>query len=251
MLEIKQLTVGVANQLILKDVTFTAAQGRITAIVGGSGSGKTTIANGIMRILSPAFKVIRGSILFNQQDLLLLDQQEMRRLRGAQIAMVFQEPLGAFNPLMTIGQQIDEVLVAHTRMDRSSRKQKILQTLQRVQLSNAQEIFDRYPHQLSGGQRQRAMIAQALVSDPKLMIADEPTSNLDVTVQAKIMDLFREFRKEGLSILLISHDLGLVSHLADDMVILENGSVVESGSVQSIKNKPVHAYTKALMGAFV
>ena len=251
MLEIKQLTVQIADKLILNNVSFKATQGKVTAVVGASGSGKTTIANCIMRILPLALKVTQGQIIFNQQDLLSLDKERMRLLRGAEISIIFQEPLWAFNPLMTIGQQIDEVLVAHTDMDQTSRKKKIIDTLQRVQLSNASDIFNRYPHQLSGGQRQRAMIAQALVTNPKLMIADEPTSNLDVTVQAKIMDLFREFKKEGLSILLISHDLGLISHLADDVVILEDGCVVESGAVHSVMNKPVHPYTKALMGAFI
>ena len=250
MLEIKQLTVAASDKNILTNVSFKAVQGKITAIVGGSGCGKTTIANCVMRLLPSALKVTQGQIFFNQQDLLSLEKEEMRLLRGADIAMIFQEPLWAFNPLMKIGQQMDEVLAVHTAMDKTGRRNKILDTLARVQLSNASDIFNRYPHQLSGGQRQRAMIAQALVTNPKFMIADEPTSNLDVTVQAKIMDLFREFKKEGLSMLLISHDLGLVSHLADDIVILEDGKVVESGSVDAIMNKPSHKYTKALMEAF-
>ncbi len=251
LLEVHQLTVRVQEKILLNNVSFKAVEGRITALVGGSGSGKTTIASSILRLLPDALEIEGGQVLFNNKSLFLIDEESMRILRGSQIAMVFQEPLWAFNPLMTIGEQIDEVLKIHTALPKNQRRQKVLDVLYKVELSNPAEIYDRYPHQLSGGQRQRAMIAQAVIINPKLIIADEPTSNLDVTLQAKIMDLFRQFRKEGTTILLISHDLGMVVHLADDVVILEKGKVVEEGTVDLIMKHPKHKYTKALMEAFV
>ena len=250
LLEINQLTVQVNQKLLLDRVSFNIAEGRITALVGGSGSGKTTIASAILGLLPAPLEVTQGQILFEHKNLFLFNQEQMRLIRGNKIAMVFQEPLWAFNPLMTIGQQIDEVLEIHTQEDKKERRHKILDVLSKVQLPNPGEIYNRYPHQLSGGQRQRAMMAQALVTNPQLIIADEPTSNLDVILQARIMDLFRQFKKEGMTILLISHDLGMVSHLADEVVILEQGRVVEEGFVDIIMKHPKHRYTKALMEAF-
>ena len=251
LLEVNQLAVYAKQKVLLHNVSFKAAEGRITALVGGSGSGKTTIANAILRLLPPSLEITQGQILFEHKNILLFDNQLMRSLRGNQMAMVFQEPLGAFDPLMTIGQQMDEVLVAHTSKPKDQRRLQILDTLAKVELPSPRDVYNRYPHQLSGGQRQRAMIAQALVAGPKLIIADEPTSNLDVIVQAKIMDLFRQFKKEGMTMILISHDLGMVSHLADDLVILEKGQIVESGPVEVLMKHPQHKYTQALMEAFV
>ncbi|MBF0489619.1 MAG: ABC transporter ATP-binding protein [Candidatus Omnitrophica bacterium] len=250
LLEVNDLTIQVNQQLLLHNVSFKVVQGRITALVGGSGSGKTTIASAILGLLPPALEVTRGQILFEHKNLSLLNKEQMRLMRGSSIAMVFQEPLGAFNPLMTIGQQIDEVLEIHTKLHKDQRWHKILDVLSRVELPNPAEVYHRYPHQLSGGQRQRAMIAQAVVAHPKLIIADEPTSNLDVILQARIMDLFRRFKREGMTILLISHDLGMVSHLADDVVILDKGQVVEEGSVNAVMKHPKHTYTQRLMEAF-
>ncbi len=250
LLEINKLTVHVGHKTLLHNVSFKAAQGKITALVGASGSGKTTIANSIMRLLPTGLEINHGEMLFEHKNLLLFNKEQMRLVRGARISMIFQEPLGAFNPLMTIGQQMDEVLAVHTDKLKNERNKKILDVLAKVELLDSEHIFNRYPHQLSGGQRQRAMIAQALVADPKLIIADEPTSNLDVTLQARIMDLFRHFRKEGMTMLLISHDLGMVSHLADDVIILEKGQVIESGQVQTIMQAPKHKYTQRLMEAF-
>lgn len=251
LLEVDQLTVQVGQKLLLDHVSFKAGQGRITALVGASGSGKTTIANAILRLLPAALEITKAQILFEHKNLRAMSPEKLRRLRGKEIAIVFQEPLWAFDPLMTIGQQMDEVLAVHTSQGKIKRRQNILEVLSKVQLPNPKEIYDRYPHQLSGGQRQRAMIAQALVTHPKLIIADEPTSNLDVTLQAKIMEMLRQFKKEGMTILLISHDLGMVAHLADEVVILENGKVVEAGPVKQIMENPKHKYTQKLMEAFV
>jgi peptide/nickel transport system ATP-binding protein len=247
-IEVHQLSVRVADKTLLHHVSFKAGQGRITALVGGSGSGKTTIASAILGLLPTGLRVTSGEILFENKNLLLFDNEQMRKVRGSQIAMVFQEPLWAFNPLMTIGEQIEEVLDAQGQVPSDKRRGKVVEALAKVQLPAA--LYGRYPHELSGGQRQRAMMAQAIVATPKLIIADEPTSNLDVILQAKMMDLFRQFKKEGMTILLISHDLGMVSHLADDVVILEKGKVVEEGTVSSIMKKPSHKYTQNLLEAF-
>ena len=241
LLEIRNLTVKASQQSILSDVSFNVPEGKITAIVGASGSGKTTITNSILGLMPEALSITEGTILFEGKDLLKFSAESLRQVRGKDIAMIFQEPLWAFNPLMRIGQQIDEVLVTHTSMTKQQRKDQIIKILFKVQLSHVHDMFERYPHQLSGGQRQRAMIAQALVTGPKLVIADEPTSNLDVTIQAHIIELFRQLKKEGLTMLLISHDLGLVSHLADQVIMLKEGVIVP----------PDHPYTKSFREAFV
>jgi len=250
LLEVSQLSVHVKGRTILDRVSINVPQGKITAIVGGSGSGKTTIASSILGLLPEPLEMTQGQILFDHKNLFLFDQEQLRLIRGSKMAMVFQEPLWAFNPLMTIGQQMNEVLEVHSSLSPIDRRHKILVTLAKVELPNPNEIYGRYPHQLSGGQRQRAMMAQALVTDPRLIIADEPTSNLDVTLQAKVMNLFRQFRHEGMTMLIISHDLGMVTHLADEVVILEQGRVVEAGSVASIIHHPKHKYTQRLLEAF-
>ena len=228
LLSIKNLTVTVGSAKILDGASFDVAQGKIVGLVGGSGSGKTTAGLSILRLLADPLKVSSGNIIFNGQDLLVLPEPEMRWRRGAEIAMVFQEPLDAFDPLFTIGQQIDEVLAAHTQLSPLQRRQKALEVLSQVRLPEPERVFRSYPHQLSGGQRQRAMIAQAIACNPKLLIADEPTSNLDVTVQAGIMDVFRALKmQKDMSIILISHDLGMVAHVADEAVVLCEGRVVE------------------------
>ncbi|HLD88151.1 MAG TPA: ABC transporter ATP-binding protein, partial [Candidatus Omnitrophota bacterium] len=175
--------------------------------------------------------------------------QHMRRVRGAQIAMVFQEPLDAFDPLFTIGQQIDEGLAAHTNLSSQQRHERAMEVLSQVQLPQPGRVVRRYPHQLSGGQRQRAMIAQSIACSPKLLIADEPTSNLDVVAQAGIMDVLRALKSE-MSVILITHDLGMVAHIADDAVVLCEGRVVEAGPVMDIMKNPRHPYTQAMVEAF-
>ena len=250
LLSIKDLTVTVAGKTLVDDVSFDVPKARIVAVAGGSGSGKTTIGLSILRLLSAALSVKRGSIIFEGQDLLALSPEGMRKLRGDRIGMVFQEPLSAFDPLFTVGQQLDEVLVTHTSLSRSERYKKILDTLAEVQLPDVRRAYGSYPHQLSGGMRQRAMVAQAIVAGPSLIIADEPTSSLDITLQMKMMDLFVSLRNKGIAILLIAHDLGMIEYLADEVIILRQGLVVEKGAVSRVMRQPKHEYTKQLIEAF-
>ena len=239
------------TKTIVDDISFDVGRRKIVAVTGGSGSGKTTLGLSILRLLSAGLEITKGKILFEGKDLLMLDDEDMRQCRGARIGMVFQEPLSAFDPLFTIGSQIDEVLSAHTVLNKQQRYNNVLDVLSDVELPDPQRAYESYPHQLSGGMRQRAMIAQAIAGNPSLVIADEPTSSLDVRLQVKIMDLFRKLRRErGISILLIAHDLGVVSHLADEVVVLRAGRMVEHGPVRAMMDKPKHEYTKQLIEAF-
>lgn len=220
LLSIRNLTVAVGDKVLVNNVSFDVPQGKIVALAGTSGSGKTSIGLSILRLLHPALRINQGSIVFEGKDLLELPTEEMRQVRGARIGMVFQEPLSAFDPLFTVGQQLDEVLVAHTSLSKQERYKKVLETLAEVELPDPKRAYESFPHQLSGGMRQRAMVAQSIVCGPSLIIADEPTSSLDVTLQAKIMALFNKLRKKNISILLISHDLEMISHLADETIVL-------------------------------
>lgn len=236
---------------LLKGINLDIPVKSISALVGGSGSGKTTTGLSILRLLPVGLEIQQGEISFEQRDLLKLSQAEMRGLRGSSISMVFQEPLAAFNPVMTVGYQVSEVLESHTNLNAQQREEKVLALLHSVGIKDPHTAANSYPHQLSGGLRQRAMIAQAIALNPKLIIADEPTSNLDVSLQAKIMDLFRELRnKFDMTILLISHDLGMVSHLADHTTIMQKGQIIESGPTKEIIQNPKEEYTQKLMEAF-
>jgi ABC-type glutathione transport system ATPase component len=220
LLSIKNLTVAVGTKEIVHNVSFDVPQGKIVAVAGASGSGKTTVGLSILRLLPSALSISQGSIVFEGRPLLELPVREMQRCRGARIGMVFQEPLSAFDPLFTVGAQCDEVLCAHTKLSKQERYKKVLDTFAEVGLSDPQRAYKNFPHQLSGGMRQRAMVAQAMVCGPSLIIADEPTSSLDITLQVKIMGLFSRLRKKNISILLISHDLEMIAHLADETIVL-------------------------------
>lgn len=248
-LSIENLTVTIGSKVLVDRVSFEVPQGKIVAIAGGSGSGKTTIGLSILRLLPSALSIKQGSIVFEGHNLLELSAEKMRQLRGARIGMVFQEPLSAFDPLFTIGQQIDEVLAAHTQLSKQERYKKVLQTLSEVELPDPQRAYKSFPHQLSGGMRQRAMVAQAMVCGPSLIIADEPTSSLDVTLQVKIMELFGRLKKKNMTFLLIAHDLGMISHVADEVIILRLGEMVEKGLVEKVIGQPQHEYTRALVMA--
>lgn len=251
---IKNLTITVQEfdhkKVLVKDLSLDIPKETIVGLVGGSGSGKTTTGLSLLRLLPLALDIEHGSILLDDENLLEASEERMRQLRGKEISMVFQEPLNAFNPVFTIGSQIDEMLVVHTDLSQAQRQNKILDLLELVGIPDPIRIANNYPHQLSGGLRQRAMIAQAIAVDPKLIIADEPTSNLDVTLQARIMELFRKLKDElNLSVLLITHDLGMVKHLADRVAVMTKGEIVEEGEINSILESPSHMYTQKLMNA--
>ena len=227
-------------------------ESKIFALVGASGSGKTTIGLSILRLLPAAMAIRAGKILFENRDVLALSEEEMRKIRGGDIAMVFQEPLSAFNPVFTIGYQVSEVLRFHTGLQGNKRQEKVWELLEAVGIADPKRIAGQYPHQLSGGLRQRAMIAQALAAGPKLVIADEPTSSLDVTLQAHIIELFRKIRRDfHLSILLITHDLGVVGELADEVAVLAEGWVVEQGPAQNLLKEPRHPFTRELVNSIL
>jgi ABC-type dipeptide/oligopeptide/nickel transport system ATPase component len=251
LLSINNLSVQVGQTPILRGVSLDIVQGAIVGVVGGSGSGKTTLGMSILGLLPDAMQKKGGSIHFDGQNITDFSLEQMRQLRGNEIGMIFQEPLSAFDPLFTIGQQLDETLIAHKDMSPASRREHIISTLKSVELDDSERIYKSYPHELSGGLRQRAMIAQAIICNPKLVIADEPTSSLDVTIQAKVMKLLRKLNKErGMAILLISHDLGLVGHLADEIAVMTEGKIVEQGKTAAILQKPAHHYTKSLIEAY-
>ena len=250
LLVVENLTVTVAQKEIVSAANLEIPFLSVTALVGGSGSGKTTMGLAVLRLLPLGLVVSQGRILFAGEDVLKLPEERMRLLRGKEIGMVFQEPLYAFNPVFSIGDQIEEVLRAHSAGNARQRRERILELLNLVGLPNPQRVAGNYPHQLSGGMRQRAMIAQAIAAGPKLIVADEPTSNLDVTLQAKIMELFRKLKDElKLSILLITHDLGMVAHMADRVAVMTEGKIVERGTTREVLKKPQHPYTRALMEA--
>lgn len=221
----------------------------IVCIVGESGSGKSVTALSIMRLVPrPRGRIVDGKINFDGRDLLGLTEREMTGIRGSEISMIFQEPMTALNPVLTIGEQIVEVLLEHTELDRKKGLARAVEMLRFVGVPRAEEIVKEFPHQLSGGLRQRVMIAAAMVCEPKLLIADEPTTALDVTIQAQVMELMKKMRDDlGTSIVLITHDLGVVAEMADQVVVMYAGQVVETAGADDLFERPLHPYTKALM----
>ena len=252
-LQVTDLTVhfGVDNVWVpaALNLSYSIERGKVLAIVGESGSGKSASSMAVLDLL-PENSRISGSVTLNGRELMGLKPQQMHTVRGGQIAMIFQEPMTALNPVYTIGFQIIETLRAHYGMSPSQAKVRALELLALVELPDPLKAFNSYPHQLSGGQRQRAMIAQSISCDPQLLIADEPTTALDVTVQAEILDLLRSLRDRlDTAILLITHDMGVVADLADDIVVMRRGVIVERGTAEQIFNAPTHPYTIALLQA--
>ena len=231
-------------------VSFCIEKGKTLGLVGESGSGKTITALSIIRLVDSPGRIVSGSIVFNGASLLNLGAEEIRRLRGQEISMVFQEPLTSLNPVLTIEEQMKEVILAHKKMGAKDCMKLMVETLDRVKIPSPGRIIKDYPHTLSGGMRQRVMLATALLLKPKLVILDEPTTALDVTIQASILDLLKELKKEmSLSILFITHDLGIIADIADSVVIMEKGKLVEKGDVEKIFKDPAEDYTKKLLEA--
>lgn len=242
---------GFEHKQIVKGLNLDVPWSQIVALVGGSGSGKTMTGLSVLRLLPPGMVIQQGEINYKGDNLLSRPEHYMRQtIRGKEIAMVFQEPLSAFNPVFTVGSQIEEVLIYHASLKRRQRKERILELLDLVGIKDPKRTAGQFPHQLSGGMRQRAMIAQAIATGPKLIIADEPTSNLDVTLQAMIIELFKKLRNElSISMLLITHDLGVVNHLADQVIVLYDGRIVEARKTEDLMKNPQHPFTCELLKA--
>jgi oligopeptide/dipeptide ABC transporter ATP-binding protein len=230
------------------DVSFNIKRGSTLALVGESGSGKSVTSLSIMRLVPPPGKITAGEILFSGRDLMKLDDKQMRRLRGREIAMIFQDPMTSLNPVYTVGDQIAEAIELHERLPRKQAWAKAVEMITRVKIPDAERRARDYPHQLSGGMRQRVMIAMALSCKPRLLIADEPTTALDVTIQAEIIELLRSLRDDfDLSMLLITHDLGVVAETADRVAVMYAGRIVEEASVHELFHNPRHPYTEGLL----
>ena len=232
------------------NVSFDVSPGETLCIVGESGSGKSVTALSIIRLVPPPGRIAAGTLTFGGRDLMTFDERAMQRVRGAEIGFVFQEPMTALNPVMTIGSQIEETLRVHDRATRRTARAKAVELLDAVSVPEPQRRVVEYPHQLSGGLRQRALIAMALACEPKLLIADEPTTALDVTIQAQILDLLRTMQKRlGLALLLITHDLGVVAEMADRVCVMYAGRIVEHSAVKDLFADPKHPYTKGLLAS--
>lgn len=233
----------------VQDVSFDIRVGKTLAVVGESGCGKSVTALSTMRLIPwPPGKIVEGDIRLNDKSLLSLSKRQMRQIRGNEIAMIFQEPMTSLNPVFTVGSQIIETIVLHRKVSRHAARHLAIEMMRKVGIADPQRRIDEYPHQMSGGMRQRVMIAMALSCSPKLLIADEPTTALDVTIQAQILELLRQLqRDEGMSILLITHDLGVVAENADDVVVMYASRVVETAASKPLFEKPLHPYTQGLL----
>lgn len=253
LLQVKNLAVSFSTYRgkvkAVRDVSFSVDEGKTIGIVGESGCGKSVTSHAIMGLLPREnSKIEHGQIIFNDRNITDLSEKEMNRLRGNEIAMIFQDPMTSLNPVLTIGTQIQESLFLHKKLTKQQARQRAIELLNLVGIPSAEMRLDDYPHQFSGGMRQRVMIAMALSCEPKLLIADEPTTALDVTVQAQILDLLKQLqRKTNTAIVLISHDLGVIANLCDDIAVMYAGQIVEYGSAEDIFYNAHHPYTKGLL----
>ncbi|KXG44216.1 ABC transporter ATP-binding protein [Tepidibacillus infernus] len=252
LLQVKQLITNFYTEdgvfSAVNDVSFSLKPGETLGIVGESGSGKSVTSLSIMGLIPKSNGKVEGSILYNGKELTNLSEKQMRKLRGNEIAMIFQEPMTSLNPVFTIGNQMVESIRLHTSLSKKEAKKKAIDMLKRVGIPRAEEIMNEYPHQLSGGMRQRVMIAMAMSCTPSILIADEPTTALDVTIQAQILDLMRNLKKDSnTSILLITHDLGVVAEMCDRVIVMYAGKIVEEADVRTIFHHPNHPYTKGLI----
>lgn len=231
-------------------ITYSVAPGETLAILGESGCGKSVSAQAIMGILDTPPAVITGAIRFEGQDMLAMRSEEQRKIRGPGVSMIFQDALSALNPVYSVGFQIGEMFRAHRGTSRKEARDKAVELMDRVRIPAAKSRVDDYPHQFSGGMRQRVMIAMALALDPKILIADEPTTALDVTVQAQVMDLLKDLQRDtGMGLILITHDLGVVNEVADRVAVMYAGKVVETGTIDDVFTRPAHPYTTGLMSS--
>ena len=255
LLEIRNLTVSFPSKggdlEVVGDVSLRIGEGKIVGVVGESGCGKTLTALSVMGLLpAPPAKVNSGEVLYRGTNLLSLTERELRSYRGNRISMIFQEPMSSLNPVYTVGDQIGEVIRVHENVSRKEEKKRVLNLLDIVGIPSPSERYSSYPHELSGGMCQRVMIAMALACNPELLIADEPTTALDVTIQAGILSLIKSLRDRiGMAVMLISHDLGVISNVADDVYVLYAGKVVERGSVEELFSAPAHPYTIGLINS--
>lgn len=261
LLEVKNLRVsfftpdGVVGAV--QNVSFGIQRGRTLALVGESGSGKTVTANSILKLVPAPGRMLGGRIILRSRregeiDIAHLDEESglLFKVRGGLVSMIFQEPMTALSPVHTIGQQIDEAILVHQDVSPAAARRLTLEMLHKVGIADAERRYEQYPHELSGGLRQRAVIAMALVCRPELLIADEPTTAIDVTLQAQILGLIKTLQREiGCAVLLITHDLGVVAQMADDVAVMRQGEIVERGSVRAVLKQPQHAYTRALLDA--
>ena len=229
-------------------VSFDLAAGEVMGLVGESGGGKSVVGYSLLGLIDPPGKIEGGSIRFDGEELANAPERRLREIRGREIAMIFQDPMTSLNPVHTIGRQMDEMLRLHTDLDKPSRRQRCVEMLESVGISQAEERLDSYPHQFSGGMRQRVVIAIAMLAKPRLIIADEPTTALDVTIQAQILRLMRrEIRQQGASLILVTHDLAVVAEMVDKITVLYCGRVVEIGPVRQVLEAPAHPYTRGLI----
>jgi phosphonate C-P lyase system protein PhnK len=246
---VRDLSVAFGRNTVVEGVSFDLAPGEILGVVGESGSGKSVTALSIMRLI-PSPGRVTGRIDFAGQDLMALPEPRMREIRGRDIAMIFQEPMTSLNPVFTCGDQVMEALVHHRGLDRAGARAEALKLLKLVEIPSAERRLDDYPHQLSGGMRQRVMIAMALACRPKLLLADEPTTALDATIQAQILDLLRGLQRElGMAVVLITHDLGVVSEVAHRVLVMYAGRVVETSPAAEVFERPLHPYTEGLLAS--
>ncbi len=252
-LSVKNLTICVKQAVLVNKVSFDIQAGEIFALVGESGSGKSLTSLAIMRLLADSLSVTEGDVLLHTekqpaQNIFELTEQQMQKIRGKQVAMIFQEPMTSLNPVMKVGEQVAEVLRVHLGLSKKQARKKVVSLFDEVGIPNGEERYDWYPHQLSGGQKQRVMIAMALACEPELLIADEPTTALDVTIQAQVLSLLKKIRDErNLAILFITHDMGVVNEMADKVAVMKQGEIVEQASKQAFFNNPTHQYTKKLL----
>ena len=234
----------------VNNINFQVDTGEIVGIVGESGSGKSTAAHAMIGLIKRSRSKVSGKAVFDGTDLISMPRHELRNYQGKEISIIFQEPMTSLNPTMKVGKQVEETLQIHTDMTPEERRQRVLEAMELAELDNPEKLYNCYPHELSGGMRQRTMIATALAAHPRLLIADEPTTALDVTIQADILKTLKEInRKEGTAILFISHDLGVIRHLCQRVIVMQSGVIVEEGPVEQVFYHPEHPYTRQLIAA--